>query len=86
MSAPVNDIWKDPMVKEALKDGRTPDDIRVMNCPKCGRYGYWNEGSHFSCRFCRKTWFVRSEMADDSVTLSDTVTVTTQGYDNETIA
>jgi hypothetical protein len=82
----LNDIWKDPMVQESLKDGRTPDDIRVMDCPKCGKYGYWNEGSHFSCRFCNKTWIVSSEKADDSITLADTVTVTTEGYDNETLA
>lgn len=83
---PVNDIWKDAMVMEALKDGRRVDDIRVLDCPKCSRWGYWNEGSHFSCRFCKRTWYVTSEMADDSITLADTVTVTTDGYDNETLA
>ena len=83
---PVNDIWKDPMVKEALKDGRSADDIRVIACPKCSRWGYWNEGSDFSCRFCNRIWYTTSEMAQDSITLADTVTVTTDGYDNETLA
>lgn len=86
MSEPVNDIWKDPGVTEALTDGRSADDIRVMDCPKCSRWGYYNEGSHFSCRFCNRTWHVTTEMAQDSITLADTVTVTTDGYDNETLA
>jgi hypothetical protein len=85
VSKPVNDIWKDPMVQESLKDGRTPNDIAVMSCPKCGRYGYYNEGSHFSCRFCKKHWHVTSEMADEAIRLDDTVTETTEGYDNETL-
>ena len=80
------DIWKDPAVKEALKEGRSSDDIRVMDCPKCNQWGYYNEGSSFSCRFCDKTWRVTDEMAQDSITLSDTVTVTTDGYNNETLA
>lgn len=86
MSVPINDIWKDECVMDALKEGRSADDIRVISCPKCARWGYWNEGSHFSCRFCRNHWSVSTEMADDSITLADTVTVTTEGYDNETLA
>jgi hypothetical protein len=92
---PVNDIWKDPQVKEALKNGRDATDIAVLPCPKCNRYGYYNHGSHFSCRFCKITWYVLSEAeihhksrhtmtADDLCTLADTVTETTVGYDNET--
>lgn len=90
------DIWKDPMVKAALKDGRSADDIAVVSCPKCHRWGYYNEGSHFSCRFCNRTWYVCSEdqeprpgldmTLDGHTTLADTVTVTTDGYDNETLA
>lgn len=80
------DIWKDPAVKCALKEGRFVDDIRVMECPKCNLWGYYNEGSSFSCRFCDRTWRVTTEMAEDSITLADTVTVTTDGYHNETLA
>lgn len=82
----MSDIWKDSMVKAALKDGRSADDIAVLSCPKCGAWGYWNEGSHFSCRLCKKTWHVTTEMADDHIKLSDTVTVTNDGYDNQTLA
>ena len=91
---PINDIWKDPMVMEALKDGRDASDIQVLPCPECNRWGYWNEGSHFSCRFCERTWYVCSEdqvprpgldMALDGFTsLADTVTETTNGYHNQT--
>ena len=30
------DIWKDPRVVDALKDGRSADDIMILDCPKCG--------------------------------------------------
>ena len=79
------DIWKDPDVKAALKDRRSADDIRVLSCPKCGAWGYYNEGSHFYCKHCKKGWSVTSEMADESITLSDTVTVPTEGYENKTL-
>jgi hypothetical protein len=91
-----NDIWKDPHVKAALKDGRAPEDIAVLPCPSCGRYGYYNQGSHFTCRFCRDTWLCLSEGAeppadgrpwlrlDAEATLADTTTEPTEGYDNET--
>src|ERR1017187_7390401 len=48
----MKDIWKDPSVKGALKQGRSPDDIMVMACPQCGEWGYYNQGSHFYCRHC----------------------------------
>jgi hypothetical protein len=84
MAKPINDIWKDPQVQEALKDGRSADDIAVIDCPKCGKWGYYNEGSHFTCRFCKNTFF--DYLNWESIKLSDTVTVTTEGYDNETLS
>jgi hypothetical protein len=89
-----NDIWKDPMVMEALKDGRDPSDIMCLRCPDCARLGYYNQGSHFSCRFCDKLFYVLSEgesgegpcvQSDEAVTLADTVTETTEEYHNRTI-
>ena len=87
MSKPVNNIWKDPNVMAALKEGRSADDIAVVACPKCNRWGYYNEGSHFSCRFCKVTFQVTQEDADTDriCRLSDTVTETTDGYYNQTI-
>lgn len=79
-----HDIWKDPMVQQALKDGRSANDIQVIGCPKCHEYGYWNEGSHFSCRFCNKTWFIYTSEDFESMSLADTVTETTDGYHNQT--
>lgn len=95
--APVNDIWKDPNVKERLKEGVSADAIMVMDCPKCGRFGYYNEGSHFSCRFCNRNWvcLTESESIPEAVpslrihehvrSLADTITVTTDGYANKTL-
>ena len=98
MSEPLpNDIWRDPSVKSALKSGRSADDIMVLNCPKCGRFGYYNQGSSFWCRFCKEGWYCCSEGeepplgrqflwldTDAPITLADTVTDTTDGYHNET--
>lgn len=85
LEQPINDIWKDPMVKEALKDGRNADDIWVIRCPTCNRYGYYNQGSHFSCRFCKESWRIDVETFEEPVTLADTVTKVTDGYDNQTL-
>lgn len=96
VAEPINDIWKDPNVMAALKDGRDANDIAVVACPKCGKWGYYNQGSHFSCRFCNRTWSVLTEDEDNPyggggmyldghTTLADTVTETTDGYDNRTL-
>lgn len=91
------DIWKDPNVQAALKAKRSASDIMVLRCPECHEYGYWNEGSHFTCRFCDLSYYCCSEDESppescaylrldesDCVTLADTVTETTDGYHNET--
>jgi hypothetical protein len=57
----MSDIWKDPMVKAALKERGSASDVAVLRCPRCTQWGYYNEGSHFTCRHCRKTWYVCSE-------------------------
>jgi hypothetical protein len=44
--------WEDPNVTAALKAGRTPDEISLIECPACGVAGYYNDGSHFGCRSC----------------------------------
>jgi hypothetical protein len=57
-------VWDDPDIKAALAEGREPGDIAVLNCPDCGRIGYYNEGSHFYCRHCDKGFrvLVQEEM------------------------
>lgn len=92
----MSDIWKDPNVKAALKEGRPAEDIAVLSCPKCGQWGYYNQGSSFWCRHCKQGWYCCSEgeepppdrqslYLDGFTSLADTVTVTTDGYDNETL-
>jgi hypothetical protein len=29
-----------------------PGEIAVLECPRCHAPGYYNEGSHFTCRLC----------------------------------
>lgn len=80
---PPADIWQDPLIRSLLKE-RPADDIQVMDCPVCGRMSYYNQGSHFTCRFCDRTWYVFSEgeeppddrpsmSADSMRSLADTV-------------
>jgi hypothetical protein len=97
LDEPINDIWKDPNVKAALRDGRSADDIAVLRCPNCSRWNYYNQGSSYWCRFCKERWYCRAEgeerpecqyinLAEEGFTsLADTLTVTTDGYDNQTI-
>ena len=93
---PINDIWKDPNVQEALKDGRSADDIAVITCPKCNRWGCYNQGSNFWCRFCEEGWVCLTEgeeapedrqylYLEGFTSLADTITVPTDGYNNETL-
>lgn len=57
------DIWQDPMVREVLKEGRRqPWQIQTLRCPKCEKRSYYNEGSHFTCRFCEVTFIVISSV------------------------
>lgn len=90
-----NDIWKDPQVKAALKDGRSAEDIAVLSCPKCGRWNYYNQGSNYWCRFCKEGWYCCTEgeeppgdrqylYLDGFQTLADTVTEPTDEYHNQT--
>ena len=84
MSTTERDIWKDPRVVDALNEGRFATDICLLECPKCHEWGYYNEGSHFTCLHCDKSWYVctdsnptfggRPAMGMDSlIKLSDTV-------------
>jgi len=59
--------WDDPLVKSALKAGRDPSDIWLLDCPECDRASYYNQGSHFTCRFCDLGWhcITEDELGDD---------------------
>jgi hypothetical protein len=52
----MSDIWEDPSVKAALRE-RSADDIAVLECPKCGRWGYYNQERNFYCRTCRRSFY-----------------------------
>lgn len=59
---PPRSIWDDPNVKDALKNGREPSDISLICCGGCGLYGYYNDGSHFTCSEC--DWSASGETLD----------------------
>lgn len=60
----MSDIMKCPGVKGAIKEGRPLDDIAVLECPRCGQWGYYNQGSNFYCRKCRVGFYCCSEDED----------------------
>ncbi len=53
--------WEDPNVKRVLSM-RPPEDVLLLPCQGCGSYGYYNQGSHFSCAWC--DWFVEGVALD----------------------
>jgi hypothetical protein len=62
VSDPKQTPFDDPNVKEALRDGRDSSDIHLIGCYVCGEYSYYNDGSHFTCRFC--DWTLRGRKLD----------------------
>ena len=61
MSGEKLSVWKDPDVIGALRSGRHPDDICVLNCRQCGQLSYYNQGSSFYCKHCEVSWCVATE-------------------------
>ena len=75
-------IWHDRDIREALKE-RDAEEISVLQCPACRRFCYYNDGSHFHCPSCRKSWSIGTEdecithpgmiNVDDAISLADLV-------------
>jgi hypothetical protein len=59
---------EDPPVMEAFAEGRKADDIWVLDCPACGWWSYWNEGSHADCRNCGRDL---TRLTDEAITMAD---------------
>lgn len=56
--------WEDPNVQAALNSGRPSCGIYLICCGRCGTWGYYNEGSHFSCSVEGCGWSVRGLYLD----------------------
>lgn len=61
---------EDPTVIEAFAEGRAADDIWVIDCPECGWWSYYNEGSHATCRNCGRDLMPQVE-AGDAIRMED---------------
>ena len=60
---------EDPMVIAAIAEAHRPStDIWIVECPWCGWYSYWNEGSHASCRNCGRDTTAQTA---EAITLAD---------------
>jgi hypothetical protein len=66
--------WNDPNVKAALKQ-RRPTDIALIECCACGNYGYFNEGSHFSCSVEGCEFSISGEEIDRLIENGEVVTL-----------
>jgi len=84
----MGDIWKHPSVVQALKDGRDPSDIMILDCPNCGAANYYNEGTSYHCANCDSGYYVAAQdeevdcacvYVEDAYTLQDTCGVPEEG-------
>lgn len=79
MSQKIPRIEDTEVIVAAIREGRHADDIQLFDCPYCGVPSYYNEGSHFSCRVCERTFGVIDDDSgrnndinlDDVYTLAD---------------
>lgn len=74
MSLPYRSVWNDPNVKAALKE-RDAGHIALICCFQCGNYGYYNEGSHFSCSVEGCDWSASGEELDQLVENGEVVSL-----------
>lgn len=66
--------WDDPNVKAALKQ-RGSSHVCLICCEQCGNYGYYNEGSHFSCSVDGCEWSVSGEDLDMLIDNGEVITL-----------
>jgi hypothetical protein len=50
----MSDLPTSPMVDEALRVGRAPNDIMAVVCDDCRKMSYYNQGSHATCEHCER--------------------------------
>jgi hypothetical protein len=72
---PFRSAWEDPNVKMALRSGRPATDIHVICCQNCGNYGYYNDGSHFSCSVEGCEWSVRGRRLDSLIDQGEVISL-----------
>jgi hypothetical protein len=66
--------WDDPNVKAAMKQ-RPLEQVCLICCERCGNYGYYNEGSHFSCSVDGCDWSVSGGDLDRLINAGDVITL-----------
>ena len=52
MDFPSHGWHESTLIREAMRDGRGPDDICIVFCDRCNSVVYYNQGSHCSCEWC----------------------------------
>jgi len=75
--------WDDPNVKAALKSKRPPSDIALICCSMCGNYGYYNQGSHFSCSCEGCDWSISGDEIDAWIDNGEVTTLDDLNYGEE---
>jgi hypothetical protein len=67
------DPHDDPNVREALKKGRTPEDVSLACCRKCGYYSHFDGGYHFTCHWCG--WSASGGLLDDMLETGEVISL-----------
>ncbi len=74
MSQPYRNAWEDQNVKAALKQ-RPASQVMLICCPLCHNYGYYNEGSHWSCSVGDCGGFLGSGELDAAIDAGEVITL-----------
>jgi len=74
MSVGYRSAWDDPNVTAALKQ-RDAGHICLICCYRCGNYGYYNEGSHFTCSVEGCGWSCSGDELDGIIDAGDVITL-----------
>jgi hypothetical protein len=48
----IHDWHKSPLIRAALRDGRSAEDIGLVTCDRCGSISYCHRGSPCTCEWC----------------------------------
>jgi hypothetical protein len=70
--AKLHDPHDDPNVQLALKE-RSPEEVSLACCRKCGQYSHFDGGFHFTCHWCG--WSASGGTLDDMLETGEVISL-----------